>query len=163
MNVDPRAAAWARLQLSDIAPRPLVELLRAFGTPEGVLAATPAQRRRCVPADVAARLDAPPDAARLDATLAWLGEPGHDLVAWGDPDYPAALLEVSDPPPAFYCLGRRELLARPAFAIVGSRNATPQGRATARERSTLPQHSLLGKKSPSRRTASTSTHASLET
>jgi DNA processing protein len=131
MNVDPRAAAWARLQLSDIAPRPLVELLRAFETPEGVLAATPAQRRRCVSADAAARLDAPPDAARLDATLAWLREPGHDLVAWGDPDYPVSLLEIGDPPPVFYCLGRRELLTRPAFAIVGSRNATPQGCADA--------------------------------
>jgi len=131
MNVDPRAAAWARLQLSDIAPRPLVELLRAFETPEGVLAATPAERRRWVPTDAAARLDSPPDAARLDATLAWLREPGHDLVAWGDPDYPASLLEIGDPPPVFYCLGRRELLARPAFAIVGSRNATPQGCADA--------------------------------
>ena len=85
----------------------------------------------CVPADAAALLDSPPDAARLDATLAWLREPGHDLVAWGDPDYPAALLEIGDPPPVFYCLGRRELLARPAFAIVGSRNATPQGCADA--------------------------------
>jgi len=131
MNVDPRAVAWARLQLSTIAPRPLVELLRAFETPEGVLAATPAQRRRCVQADAAALLDSPPDAARLDATLTWLREPGHDLVAWGDPDYPAALLEIGDPPPVFYCLGRRELLARPAFAIVGSRNATPQGCADA--------------------------------
>jgi len=131
MIVDSRAAAWARLQLSDIAPRPLVALLRAFETPEGVLAATPAERRRCVPADAAARLDSPPDAARLDATLAWLREPGHDLVAWGDQDYPAALLEIGDPPPVFYCLGRRELLARAAFAIVGSRNATPQGCADA--------------------------------
>jgi DNA processing protein len=31
----------------------------------------------------------------------------------------------------FYCHGRRELLAGPAFAIVGSRNATPQGCADA--------------------------------
>ena len=31
----------------------------------------------------------------------------------------------------FYCHGRRELLAAPAFAIVGSRNATPQGCADA--------------------------------
>ena len=131
MIVDSRAEAWARLQLSEIAPRPLVDLLRAFETPEGVLAATPAQRRRCVPAPVAALLDAPPDAARLEATLAWLAEPGHGLVAWGDPDYPAPLLEIGDPPPVFYCHGRRELLARPAFAIVGSRNATPQGCADA--------------------------------
>jgi DNA processing protein len=131
MNVDSRVQAWARLQLSEVAPRPLVLLLRAFDTPEGVLAATPAQRRRVVPANVAASLDAPPDAARLDATLAWLAEPGHGLVAWGDPDYPAPLLEIGDPPPVLYCHGRRELLARPAFAIVGSRNATPQGCADA--------------------------------
>ncbi len=131
MNVDSRAEAWARLQLSGVAPRPLVELLRAFKSPEAVLAATPAQRRRHVPASVAALVDAPPDAARLESTLSWLREPGHDLVAWGDPDYPETLLEIGDPPPVFYCMGRREMLARPAFAIVGSRNATPQGCADA--------------------------------
>jgi DNA processing protein len=131
MIVDPRAEAWARLQLSGLAPRPLVELLRAFGNPEDLLAATPAQRHRYVPTGIATRLDAPLDDERLAATLAWLREPGHDLVAWGDTDYPAALLEIGDPPPVFYCMGRRELLALPAFAIVGSRNATPQGCADA--------------------------------
>jgi len=131
MNVDSRAEAWARLQLSGVAPRPLVVLLRAFGGPEDVLAATPAQRRRHLPGNVAALLDAPPDAARLEETLAWLSDPSHDLVAWGDPDYPATLLEIGDPPPVLYCMGRREMLARPAFAIVGSRNATPQGCADA--------------------------------
>jgi DNA processing protein len=127
MNVDSRAEAWARLQLSGVAPRPLVVLLRAFAGPEGVLNATSAERRRHVPADIAALLDAAPDRQRLATTLAWLVEPGHGLVAWGDPDYPACLLEIGDPPPVLYCLGRRELLGRPAFAIVGSRNATPQG------------------------------------
>jgi len=131
MNVDSRAEAWARLQLSGLAPGPLVDLLRAFGNPEAVLAATSAQRRRHVPAAAAARLDAAPDAERLGATLSWLREPRHDLVAWGDADYPAPLLEIGDPPPVIYCMGRRELLASPAFAIVGSRNATPQGCADA--------------------------------
>jgi DNA processing protein len=131
MNVDSRAEAWARLQLSGLAPGPLVDLLRAFGSPEAVLAATSAQRRRHVPAAAAARLDAPPDDERLGATLSWLREPRHDLVAWGDADYPAPLLEIGGPPPVIYCMGRRELLARPAFAIVGSRNATPQGCADA--------------------------------
>ena len=131
MKVDPRAEAWARLQLAGLAPRVFVDLLRAFGSPEGVLAATPAQRRRHVPATAAARLDAPPDDAQLHATLAWLSLPGHDLVAWGDPTYPRALLEIGDSPPVLYCQGRRELLAAPAFAIVGSRNATPQGCADA--------------------------------
>jgi DNA processing protein len=131
MNVDPRAEAWARLQLSGMAPRPLVDLLRAFGDPEAVLAAAPAQRRRHVPGRVAACLDLPPDDARLTATLSWLREPRHDLVAWGDSDYPPALLQIGDPPAVLYCMGRRELLAAPAIAIVGSRNATPQGCADA--------------------------------
>ncbi len=131
MNVDSRAEAWARLQLSGVSSRPLVELLRAFETPEGVLAASKAARRRCIPTGAAAALDSPPDAARLDATLAWLSGSDHGLVAWGDSDYPAQLLEIGDPPPVFFWRGRRELLAAPAFAIVGSRNATPQGCADA--------------------------------
>jgi DNA processing protein len=131
MNIDARAEAWARLQLSGVAPRSLVDLLRAFGSPEGVLGATPAQRHRHAPARGIAALDATPDEERLAATLDWLREPGHDLVAWDDSDYPRALLEIGDPPPVFYCMGRRGLLAGPAFAIVGSRNATAQGCADA--------------------------------
>lgn len=131
MIVDARARAWARLHSSGIAPRALVALLRAFGSPEAVLAATAAQHRRVVNADFALPLDASPDASRLDATLAWLGGEGHSLVAWDDADYPPSLLEVGDPPAVFFCLGRRELLGRPALAIVGSRNATPQGKADA--------------------------------
>ncbi|TMG96052.1 MAG: DNA-protecting protein DprA [Betaproteobacteria bacterium] len=63
----------------------------------------------------------------LERTLSWIAEPGHALIAWDDADYPRALLTISDPPPAFYYRGRRELLNRPSIAIVGSRNATPQG------------------------------------
>src|SRR5262249_52204496 len=99
----------------------------AFGDARGVLAAAPAQRRRVVEPDIAARLEVAPDASRIDAALAWLGEPGHEAIGWDDPGYPRALLEIADPPPLFYYQGRRELLAAPAFAIVGSRNATPQG------------------------------------
>ena len=132
MSADARAEAWVSLQLSGIAPRPLADLLRAFGSPEAVLAANPAQRRAALTEPATARaMGAAPDRERLARTLLWLAEPGASLVAWDDADYPRALLEISDPPPAFYCLGRRELLTRPALAIVGSRNATPQGCADA--------------------------------
>ena len=131
MNVDARAEAWATLQLCGVAPRPLVELLRAFGHPEAVLAATPAQRRNVVAAASANALEIEPPPERLAATLAWLDEPGHSLVAWDDADYPRALLEIGDPPPVFYCLGERRYLGTTSLAIVGSRNATPQGCANA--------------------------------
>jgi DNA processing protein len=131
MNVDARAEAWARLQLSGVAPRPLFELLRALGSPEAVLAAAPAQLRGLVTAATARTLAARPAPDRLAATLAWLAAPDHSLVAWDDPDYPKALLEIGDPPPVFYCLGDRRLLTATSLAIVGSRNATPQGCANA--------------------------------
>lgn len=131
MNVDARALAWVRLQVSGIGPRPLAELLRAFGSPEAVVASTPAQRRKVVAPHAARLIDAGPDATRLAVALAWLEAPGHELVALDDRDYPKSLLEIGDPPPVFYCLGRRELLTCPALAIVGSRNATPQGASDA--------------------------------
>jgi DNA processing protein len=131
MTIDPRAEAWARLQVTGLAPRPMVDLLRAFGTPEAVLAAKPAQRRKVVPAAVARVLDMGPDPQRLAATLEWLALTGNELIGLDDVDYPRALLEIGDPPPVFYCIGRRDLLSRPALAIVGSRNATPQGSADA--------------------------------
>lgn len=48
-----------------------------------------------------------------------------------DDRYPRLLREIADPPPLLYAVGRIELLQRPLFAIVGSRNATAQGRADA--------------------------------
>ncbi len=131
MDVDARAEDWVRLSLCGLGPAPLVALLRAFGTASAVFAATSARRRAVVPANAAAQLDAGPDPERLAASLAWLAGSGHSLIAWDDADYPRALLEIGDPPPVLYCLGNRSLLALPAFAIVGSRNATAQGEIDA--------------------------------
>ncbi len=130
--VDDRAA-WIELVLRGVPARALLTLLQALGRPEAILAARRAQLQTLTTAEVAERLAAPVDASTRDATLAWLAEPGHDLVAWDDPDYPQALLELADPPPALFFIGRRALLNRPALAIVGSRNATPQGIETARD------------------------------
>jgi DNA processing protein len=79
----------------------------------------------------AATLERAATAERLDATLAWLSGAGHSLVAWDDPEYPQAFLETTGAPPVFYCMGDRTLLNKTAIAIVGSRNATPQGCSNA--------------------------------
>jgi DNA processing protein len=52
-------------------------------------------------------------------------------LAWDDAAYPSALLTIGDPPPVLHYSGKLDLLNRPALAIVGSRNATPQGRENA--------------------------------
>src|SRR5215471_6451228 len=113
MIVDAGVEAWARLQLAGVAPRALFDLLRAFGDAQGILGATGSERRRHVSGDVAAKVEMAPDAERLEATLAWLREPGHELIAWDDPSYPRSLLEIADPPPVLYFQGRRELFAAP--------------------------------------------------
>ncbi len=49
-----------------------------------------------------------------------------------EPDYPAALREIADPPPVLTVLGRVEALAGPAVGVVGARNASGNGRLFAR-------------------------------
>jgi DNA processing protein len=124
--------AWAALAQRGLPPAALVDLLRAFGGPAGVLAATPAKLRNIAPDDVASRVAAPADEDALARTLAWLEAPGHRLVAWGDAQYPGALLALGHAPPVLYYVGDPELLNAPAFAIVGSRSATAQGKENAR-------------------------------
>ena len=63
---------------------------------------------------------------------AWLDEPGHHLVSLGSPRYPRRLAQIPEPPLALWVVGDRlELLGAPQLAIVGSRNASHGGRATA--------------------------------
>lgn len=51
------------------------------------------------------------------------------VLASRDPSYPALLLAIPDPPPVLFVRG--QLDDAPAVAIVGSRRATPYGRAAA--------------------------------
>ena len=132
MDIDARVEAWASLQLlPGVSARALFALLKNFGGPAEVLGASPASLASVVPAETAAAIGRGPDPAALARTLAWLHEAGNALIAWDDAAYPRALLTISDPPPALYFRGRSELMNRPALAIVGSRNATPQGVDTA--------------------------------
>jgi DNA processing protein len=55
---------------------------------------------------------------------------GGRIVLVGDPDYPAALRNIHDPPLALYVLGEIRP-AEKAVAIVGARRATPYGRRMA--------------------------------
>jgi DNA processing protein len=124
--------AWALLGLQGLPTQPLAALLQAFGDPLSIYRATPARRNAVVPEAVASRLRQPVPDATLAGIRAWLAVPGNELLGWDDPDYPRALLELGHAPPALYFVGRRDLLNRPALAIVGSRNATPQGCDNAR-------------------------------
>ena len=103
------------------------KLLRAFGTPAQVLASPRGLLTQHVPAEAADRIVQGANGELVERALAWLEDPNHHLLTLGDPAYPRGWLEMADPPNAAYAIGRVELLNAPAFAIVGSRNATPQG------------------------------------
>jgi DNA processing protein len=48
-------------------------------------------------------------------------------MAFGEPEYPALLREIDDPPPLLAVRGKFEVFARPTIAIVGARNASISG------------------------------------
>ncbi len=129
-------AAWLRLLLTPgLGARTARELLVAFGLPQSIFDAAPAALARAVPEALARTLATPPErtvAAAIDAAEVWLaGASDRFLLTLADADYPPLLLASADPPPVLFGAGRRELLALPALAIVGSRSATRQGEANA--------------------------------
>ena len=125
-------AFWVALAgipgLGSIAFRRLV---RAFGEPRSIFSAGHGALCQVVPAPLARAIAAGPSAEVIEATDLWLADPANQILTWADEGYPRLLLEISDPPPLLYLKGRQELLNRPALAIVGSRNPTPQGLANA--------------------------------
>ena len=123
--------AWAALALRGLPPSALVDLLRAFGGPAEVLAASPAQLRNVAPDAIASRVKARVDEDVVARTHAWLDAPDHRLIAWGDDDYPKTLVALGHSPPVLYYVGNPGLLNAPSFAIVGSRSATAQGKENA--------------------------------
>lgn len=130
-------AAWLRLTLTPgIGGETQRKLLAAFGLPEHIFAAGYPALRSVVGEKLASALTAPPDDAietALAATEAWLEQPGCRLLTLADVDYPQALLQTADPPTLLFVRGDVSLLNTPGLAIVGSRNATPQGLRTAED------------------------------
>jgi DNA processing protein len=128
-------ADWLRLeQAAGVGRRSVHALLAVFGTPGAILCASPAALGAHVTPAQARAICAPVTpalAALIDATLAWLAAPDHHLVTFNDPRYPPALAEIPDPPLLLYVSGRVAMLAQPLVAVVGSRNASVQGRVDA--------------------------------
>lgn len=52
-------------------------------------------------------------------------------IAMGDKNYPASLQELSNPPKKLYVVGNPEVFNRESISIIGSRKATPYGKACA--------------------------------
>lgn len=132
MPPDQELLAWLKLGLvAELSPTSFRKLLGEFGDPEAVCAASHSALGRIVPTELADAILRGPDPARVDVALCWLDEPGNSIISLADSAYPRLLLEITDPPPLLYVKGNSGLLNRAALAVVGSRNATPQGSTSA--------------------------------
>ena len=133
---DTEFAAWLRLlETPGLGRGAIRRLLAACGSPEAVLAAPPATLRELVGAAGCQALRAWPPlfSERLAAAQTWrAASTDHHVLVLGDAAWPPALLQTVDPPLLLYVRGNPDVLARPSLAIVGSRQATAQGKDNAR-------------------------------
>ena len=121
---------WLRLiRTENVGPVTFFQLLRRFGSAEAALAALPGLARS---GGRGVTLNVPPRQA-AERELAAVAAAGGRLLAWGEPDYPAALAAIDDAPPLLTVLGNSALLRRPVIAVVGARNASANGRRLARD------------------------------
>jgi DNA processing protein len=134
MPFDNSLKAWLALSLiRGLGGEGARRLLQEFGSPEAVLAAPVGLLRSFVKTDVATAISRGISDDQLAPALNWLEDDQNHVVTLGDDDYPQALLNIVDPPLLLYVKGRTDLLNAAALAVVGSRNATPQGNSNAEE------------------------------
>ena len=120
---------WLRLIRSRrVGPATFLRLLTEHGSAGAALAALPGIARDAGVSDYAAH---PHDAAQRELSLG--RSKGARLLCLGDPDYPATLAALTDPPPVLWALGAARMLEQPAIAMVGARNASSLGQRMARK------------------------------
>lgn len=106
-------------------------LLKTFGSPANVYAATTKQLKQVVSEKIATAIAQGINEQAIADGSQWLSNSNNYLVTLADPHYPKALLEITDPPPFLYAKGNLTLLNQASIAIVGSRNASVQGEKNA--------------------------------
>ena len=132
MSADAELAAWVDLSLvPGLGGQTLRALLSTFGLPQNVFDAPAAQLARAVPEALARSILDRNREAAVRRALEWASLPRRGIVTLADAHYPKQLLEIPDPPALLYVQGDAALLSSISLAVVGSRNATPQGLSTA--------------------------------
>lgn len=131
---DPEREAYLTLALlPGIGSQRLRALLNQFGSPSGALAA-PFELLRATPTinGPAASAVARADRRAGRRALAASRRSECTLLMPGDACFPECLVQIDEPPPVLFMLGNLDLLARPAVAIVGSRDHSAYGGEVAR-------------------------------
>lgn len=122
--------SWG-LRVRGTRARALARLLLATGSVEKALGLSPAEAVALGGEPGCEELLVPPPAGGLEAARVRLEELEARTVAICDPEYPALLREIADPPPVLFVRGRT-LSNAPVVGVVGSRRATRTGLEAAR-------------------------------
>ncbi len=132
MPVNAESELWLRLEaVPGLGPEAVSRLLGAFDSVTTICAASQSTLASLIgPARAAALRSAEADAA-VRSGLDWLSAEDAHLVAITDTAYPETLRAVPGAPPWLYVKGHLTALSQPMLAIVGSRNASVQGRRDA--------------------------------
>ncbi|MDD5056900.1 MAG: DNA-processing protein DprA [Sideroxydans sp.] len=129
MPLDASLASWLTLsQIPGLGNEGLRRLLQAFGSPEAVLHVSVSSLSQYVKPAIARAIAECIDDSSHAPVAAWLKDPLNRILSIADAEYPQFLLNTADPPLLLYVKGRLDLLNASAFAVVGSRNATAQGK-----------------------------------
>jgi DNA processing protein len=126
---------WVALNMvRGIGPRLAYQLIKQFGNPAGVFAAsTLALGKLGVRPETIDELHGGEILVRAVAEVERLDALGIELLTLGDDEYPALLREIHDPPLVLYARGAwREAIAQPCLAVVGSRRCSSYGVNAAR-------------------------------
>src|SRR5579864_4708899 len=124
---------WVALGLTPgLGARVAGKLLRALGSLQSIFNAslTTLEAHR-LPAAVAQAIHSQRPLSDAARELAQAQAAGCRLLTWDEPQYPARLREIYDPPPLLYVKGNVELLNRHLISIVGARRPTPYGNQMA--------------------------------
>jgi len=115
-----------------LSPKRCSELFAHFETFEAIWRAPAAELASLFGSSVIGEAVASArDEAAIDAELALAEEKGIRLVTLVDPEYPALLREIDDPPLLLYVKGRLPIDPARSIAIVGTRRATRYGKMVA--------------------------------
>jgi len=128
----PDALHWLALEaVPGLGPDTARQLLEHFPDLPSVFSASASALKPVVGDRMAAALARGIQEAEHKAALAWLEAEDAHLLTWLDPTYPPQLKALPGAPAWLYVRGDPTVLSRPMLGIVGSRNATPQGRRDA--------------------------------
>ena len=127
--------AFVALNLLDqIGPIRARRLLEGFDRPECILGAKREQLERVpgIGPETAHSIVSWESQINLAQELTDCERLNCRIIAQDDPDYPANLLQIYDPPLVLYVRGTLEWRDQSGIAVVGSRRSTPYGKESAR-------------------------------